>query len=252
MSWKPSVVAIAVAAAMALCSPARAVSVGVVLLADAGDPAPAIAPIMNPTTTGAGGTLFGQQLGVSFVTLQDFAGVRIGAHLTLDPGDDEALGRAFLTTAFGPGTSPADVVAEVDFTLTASGFTTLFDGLSLSAGAYYLILAAAEAETGRYFWNAVHDGFAGLVTFQAGYAGGIARFDDDLDVAFPPASAFFGPSLGEPFLLFQVLAELPPDDVDEPPALALLALCLAALGSIRWAARGARPRAAMAPGGTTR
>lgn len=61
-----------------------------------------------------------------------------------------AIGTAYLTTRIGPGTTTANQLASVPFSVTGIDtpvLTTLFSGLTLGAGTYYLVLSSPPNES---------------------------------------------------------------------------------------------------------
>jgi len=72
---------------------------------------------------------------------QRFRHVTISAHLT--NGGGSARGIAYLMRSIGPGTTCADEVANVHFDLPLGyqGMFTLFSGLDLAAGDYWLVFS---------------------------------------------------------------------------------------------------------------
>jgi hypothetical protein len=106
---------------------------------------------------------------------------------TTDPG---ASVSAWLTTAVGPGTTIASQVATtsfvaptvVDFTSPPPA-TTVFSGLTLGPGTYYLVLSSASVRPGWAMCGAVANDNG--VTFN-----GAQLAFGGLNSGFPPASGF--------------------------------------------------------------
>jgi hypothetical protein len=98
---------------------------------------------------------------------------------------------AFLTDRLGPGTTAADVLQSTSITPSSSLETdTIFTGLSLGAGNYYLILAAPGSIVNAGWYGTA----SATVTTDVGVTGNIDAFADNPsntpDDAFPPDSAF--------------------------------------------------------------
>jgi hypothetical protein len=133
-------------------------------------------------------------------------------------------GTAYLTTAFGPGTTSADQIASSPFSITgpASVSELLFSGLSLDAGTYYLSIAANPG--GQIGWNATANPVvttAGGVTLSPGFACFNAS-----PVNYPPSGGSCQPAGG---MLFDVSGTATP----EPPS-ALLVGFAALSGIYLW------------------
>ena len=83
----------------------------------------------------------------------------VGVAAMIDPGESETESHSFSGTAFlmnqiGPGTTVANEIGHSPFTVTGTAFNptlvTLFTGLTLPSGTYYLILTAAVGQTGGW------------------------------------------------------------------------------------------------------
>lgn len=72
----------------------------------------------------------------------------------LDGNGTAINGTAYLMTQVGPGTTTANQIASADFAVTALPFgpdlTTLFTGLTLGPGTYYLIITASGGWMGNF------------------------------------------------------------------------------------------------------
>jgi hypothetical protein len=90
-------------------------------------------------------------LAASWTTTGTYSNVNISVDLGANSG---ATGRAYLTTQIGPGTATNKQVASASFTFPAtSSFVSVFAGLNLTAGTYYLILQqTANGSTGDGVW----------------------------------------------------------------------------------------------------
>jgi hypothetical protein len=151
----------------------------------------------------AGGSSFAVQVndpqGISWTQTGSYTNVTISAFLS-SVGAGNGTGTIYLTDQIGPGTTVANQIAET----TVSGLafhpataTTLFSGLDLGPGTYYLITAHNLGGIGLgwnfYGGNAAIPGISGTNNFDE-IAWGSA--------GYPPASAFF--SSGSHGLDFQV------------------------------------------------
>src|ERR1017187_5354835 len=99
-----------------------------------------------------GGCLFansGQALRVSWTSLQAYSNVSISVRLrTSSPSGapPPQTSIAYLTSASGPGTTVAKQIATAVVTATSEAYQaySLFTGLTLPAGTYYLVLASGS------------------------------------------------------------------------------------------------------------
>jgi hypothetical protein len=135
-----------------------------------------------------------QYLLMSWTSSQSFADVEIGAYVnSIDSSYVDAT--AYLTTQVGPGATSATLIDSNNITLpvgSPSPELTLFSGLDLGPGTYYLVLAApAEGGNVRGWLNGDP---ASIVT-----APGVSVIDEALfangplsDTSYPPASNFLG------------------------------------------------------------
>lgn len=143
---------------------------------------------------------------VEFTLSANYINVDIDASLTAAAGGS---GTAYLTTAVGPGTTGADLVASTPFDFAVApgievGWVDLFSGLSLPADTYYLV------------WGApfVPDNTSGSVEIGGGYVldpnasvGSMFFTTTARDEAFPPASTWSASGLGNRF--FRVSGDVP-------------------------------------------
>lgn len=117
------------------------------------------------------------------ITLTD---VSIAARL--DGGGGVVTGTAWLTTRIGPGTTIADEIAHYDFAVSSPRFepelATLFTGLTLGPGSYYLVLTGS----GGGGWEMA----ANFIPTMAPGIGVASRARDSYYpvAAYPPASSF--------------------------------------------------------------
>ena len=126
-----------------------------------------------------------QAAAVSFTLTESFNEVSITADLT----GFNAQGGIFLMSNLGPGVWTENVVADVDFKdIAFSGnATVLFTDLTLSPGAYAVVVAMDQSEPGsQVIWNG---STRADVTAADGITDGINLFFDSTD-EFPPSSSF--------------------------------------------------------------
>ncbi len=118
-------------------------------------------------------------------------------------------GHAYLMRQIGPGSTPADMVAFATFpglpgTVSSLGMTTLFTGLTLAPGSYFLVLGSDGDSTG--LWEIDFDP---VVTLALG-VGSLARYylngdSSPLNPAFLPAEDVQSPGSG--MMPFRVTGE---------------------------------------------
>jgi hypothetical protein len=133
-----------------------------------------------------------------------YTNVSISAELSNGGGAPISV---YLTNQIGPGTTVANQIASTSISPASVDETdTLFTGLSLGAGTYYLVLGAPGEFANWYGTDLA------TVTTDIGVTGNVDAFADKPsntpDDAFPPASAFDTSSLdnGEN-LLFAVTGD---------------------------------------------
>jgi hypothetical protein len=154
----------------------------------------------------------GQAFGVSWTQPTAHDDVTITAALTAF-GQAGETGRAFLSTTLGPSSVPADEVAFTNFTFpTAASDLTLFSGLDLAAGSYYLSLVGDSPNFGSgWVWSGSPDvvtGFGatmgesfGFVSPQLAYLPSSAVYDGGLVPNFTVAVPTVADSSGYGVLL---------------------------------------------------
>ncbi len=150
------------------------------------------------STTGASSGLFNNNPeGVSWTVGDAYTNVSISALISSDSISQQGAGTFYLTNSVGPGTTAANVVAEATLSNLAyepNADTSLFSGLSLGAGTYYLI-SSSSAGSGGVAW----EGLTSPTTVTASdvsFGGEFFSFDTN---AFAPAdsfSALVGPNFG--------------------------------------------------------
>ncbi len=164
------------------------------------------------------GGIANQYLLMSWTLPQAYTNVEISAYVyTVDSNYTNAT--AYLTTAVGPGSDPSTLIASSALTLPymtsyPSPELTLFSGLNLNAGTYYLILAApSEGGNVRGWLNGDSITTApGVTVIEKAL---IANWGWS-NTSYPPASNFSG-VYGGP-LAFDITATAVP----EPATLILL------------------------------
>jgi len=145
----------------------------------------------------------------------------------IDPGSDSGgSGTAYLMTQIGPGTSVADQIGTATFTASGLSFTaqlnTLFTGLTLGPGNYYLVLSSPDG----LGWEAADPG-ASVVTGAGVNLLSLNSTFPNAPAAYAPASDFSGALGNNP--QFTVTGS-PVSSVPEPGSLALVSAILLGLG----------------------
>jgi hypothetical protein len=113
---------------------------------------PAIAGTIVSTDTGSGGGWAAGDVAAAAGWSQTSMYSNVTITAEVDPGSSAGdIGTAFLMTKIGPGTTVADQIATTNFTATGTAGTymldTLFTGLTLGPGSYYLVLESANYST---------------------------------------------------------------------------------------------------------
>ena len=171
-----------------------------------------------------------------------FSNIVIDASL-VSIDDSFRSGTAYLMNAIGPGTTTAsEVLAPANFTAPVGSpfgpvpLTTLFSGLTLGPGTYYLVLAAPfrnETFGSPLRWQVPN---GSVVTTAPSVTAGNSLLSETLDSRvdpFPPASSFFAaappgyPAGVQP--MFDVIS------APEPETSVVILISLAALMLYRWA-----------------
>jgi hypothetical protein len=181
----------------------------------------------NDFSFSVGGSGADQVLASSWTQTGSYDNVSISAVLA-----NGATMSAFLTDKIGPGTTASDVIASTSVTpSTAPETDTIFSGLSLGAGSYYLVLAVPGGATlGGWYGT---DPATVTTTTDAGVTGALDAFADKPsnlpDDAFPPDSAFDAtPGDNDENLLFTVTGDAV-SATPEPSSFILLGLAGACL-----------------------
>ena len=134
-----------------------------------------------------------QDLSTSWTQTVATTNTTIGAILTGVAGSS-AQGQAYLMNALGPGTTMANQIAMASFTppilttgpgdLTSAPVTTLFTGLNLAPGTYYLVL---QQTAPTLLWYGDDSGV--VVNTAAGFSVGTYQCAIPL-ASYPPSSSF--------------------------------------------------------------
>jgi len=179
--------------------------------------------IITRTGTPAAFGLVGPADYVSWTQTGTFSNVTIAANLISSSGT--ASGNAYLTTQVGAGTTTAQQVATTAVSTSNSATsgipTTLFSGLTLGPGTYYVVVSGANLGLGTGS-SAVTVVGTGVTANGDGVASSLA--------SFPPASTFF---LKGQTALFSAVAgsSAPPTGVPALSPFAMLATALLILAS---------------------
>ena len=156
-----------------------------------------------------------QQIGYgSWAQIGSYTGVTIQAVLA-DGSNENATGTAYLSTSIGSGAT-ALFTDPFSFPNSGQATLTLFSGLSLGPGTYYLVLAANFDNLDTAWLSSTN----AVITMASGVSGngfGVAGFAN-VDSGDPPASTWT--ALNEN-LLFSVTGTQS-GATPEPPALILL------------------------------
>jgi hypothetical protein len=184
-----------------------------------------------------GGSFSSQILEVSWTASSAYSNVSIAAEVGLD-GQSSPIS-AWLTTAIGPTETAADQIASASFSpVTGDEVDTIFSGLNLAPGTYYLVLTGGFTGLADSWWSTIGPATtatAAGVTFGGDGAANSLSMGAP-NYTSPAASAFVSNNgLG---LLFQVTGSVVSAEsgesglsvAPEPGSLSLtLAGCLGAL-----------------------
>ena len=172
-----------------------------------------------------------------------FSDVSIAAKL--DGANGTVSGTAYLTTRIGPGTTTADEIARHDYSISSPVFQpeleTLFSGLTLRPGTYYLVLSGSATALGGG-WEVTSQIFPTMAPgVEVAYRDGNSYYPF---AAYPPATQFpaeTASDFSDQYLQFSVSV------VPEPGTAALAFLGTVLLGiSLRRNVRRKFSRAAAA------
>jgi hypothetical protein len=186
---------------------------------------------------------------VSWTQSSTYSNIRITAsffNFTPSSPGAAATGTAYLTTQIGSGTTVAQQIASVPVAVTSTApvTVTLFSGLTLGPGTYYLSVNpnSAVRAPDNLTWAGIFSGGGATVTTAPGVTANENTDVPSTPAAYPPASTFIG-GLGRA-MLYTVTGVLGlPPSAQGAPALdnrgvLTMALLLGASGT--WLARRAR------------
>lgn len=195
--------------------------------------------IVSVTGTGEanftlGGSDQDEVLETSWTTLGTYYNVSIAADVGANDSSNPSVS-AYLTTAIGPTETAADLIQGITFDPTAENeMDTLFSGLTLGPGTYYLVLSGGASDSTESVWWGTDAGNAANTANGVTFGGdGYAAIGVGLGVNgnYPPASDFNSvQGLG---LLFDVTGDTTP----EPSSFSLILIGGAAAGLWRWKRR---------------
>jgi hypothetical protein len=168
-----------------------------------------------------------QALVASWSSTSAYSGVNVSFQSNFGP----FAGTAYLMTQIGPGTTSAQQIAVASYSATSStpALTSLFSGLTLGAGTYYLVLTSTSAGG----WDTPYTAGPAVVSLAPGVTRGAQFIVNDgsgvPDLSYFPASSFSALTTFYD-LEFEVTGSLVP----EPSRLLLLGVGLALLpGTLR-------------------
>lgn len=139
---------------------------------------------------------------VGFSLATGYIDVSIDASLTSTLAGQ--TGTAYLTTSIGAGTTVGDVIASTQFDFAQVGnvsfdvsFVNLFDGLSLGAGDYFLVVGAPLSGEG---FISLSSTASYILDPNASINGMFFASSANIDPAFAPGSTFASSGLGNRFI----------------------------------------------------
>jgi hypothetical protein len=123
----------------------------------------------------------------SFTTTSSYSNVAISANVQNIAG---TIAGAWLTTQIGPGATSAEQIATTTIPLSNGGDVSLFSGLNLNPGIYYLVLSFNSGGLASV-WNVQPS--ASPVTLDSGVTLGASMIGTFADFpAFGPSETFSG------------------------------------------------------------
>jgi hypothetical protein len=154
--------------------------------------------------------------------------VNVTITVEIDPGTGSGTsGTAYLTTQVGPGTSVAQQIATAPFSATGAKFSpvlnTLFTGLTLGPGNYYLVLSSATG----LGWE-IATGFITPVA-DAGVSDILNADTSGNPLAAYPPTSIFGNTTGN-LVEFTAIGTAVP----EPSPMALIFSALVLIALVYW------------------
>lgn len=173
-------------------------------------------------------------LAVSWTQTGTYINVDIGANLISNGSSSPATGTAYLMSRIGPGTTAADQVAaplavSVLGNPGINAMTTIFTGLTLGPGSYYLVIAPdAVSGTDALYWDGIVPPSA---TLDTGVTLGPAQILSGTQAAYAPASTFTTSTITPIFIVTGTTA--PVSSAPEPASALLVALGAVAGAAMR-------------------
>ena len=169
---------------------------------------------------------------VSWTLTGSWTNVAIAASLT--SGTAGRTGSAYLTNQIGAGTAIANQIATTGFTFAQVGnafdvsYVSLFSGLTLGPGTYYLVLASANTVSD----SGISGGSGVTYSTAPGVSVGPMQLSNLVNAGFPPASTGISTStVGNRF--FSVTG----DPVPEPSTVFLFGGGLLVFAALRFRSR---------------
>lgn len=141
---------------------------------------------------------------VSFVTNDLFSPPQLGVS-----------GTAYLMSQIGSGTTVSDQIAKTSFTTNTAGISTisLFSGLTLGPGQYFLVLAGASSDRPWLTWEASNPQSGAVLTQGPGVTWTGDYFATSgvgsLDTSYIPASTFEFDGTGGRRPIFTLMSKPP-------------------------------------------
>jgi hypothetical protein len=188
-------------------------------------------PHDTPTPLCLGGGCFSQVLMASWSSLVAYDNVSIFAEVGAD--NSSASLTAYLTTQIGLGTTAANQIASVTLTPQAydSPALSLFSGLNLGPGTYYLVLSGPATETSFSYWYQYSSPATYVAAQVSAGSFGMANVADSsssVNTSYAPASVL--DLTGAPSLSIEVVGTVAPPTAPEPGSTWLLVGGLFLLG----------------------
>ena len=186
--------------------------------------------VSDAGSPGNGQHILSPVAGETWTQTGTYSGVTIQASL-VGSGDfvNALTGTAYLMSQVGPGTTTANQLATPFAISLASGLTnvTLFTGLTLGPGTYYLLINGGTLPVG---WGVTS---TPSFTTDAGISGIAELTLSGGQAGYAPASSFTTPTSGEQFLFTVTGTPVTGSPTPEPGTSALIATGIAALALIR-------------------